>query len=1323
MNEPQAVPTAPEEQVAHQTSPWAQARVSPALVTPELPAAESQETEPQNAEAQNDGTPDEQGNAEVRAGLEAWAEQMEIYTGPDAMLDFNQVDYVHIDLTDANSSGVAQMFMGRKTRLSTILRDKAKLEAGMVAARALRTKIFELSVEHGLDAGYFVAGTASWLSRDVREDGMVSEKRFIAPILMAPLAITPHPTSDDFEVTLTGPAQLNPAMVRQIKKEYGVDLGTMDVAQLANSMRKLDPEPVIERMRATTGTIPGMTIRSNYFISTFADLKESTGELPATAHTDLVRELAQLKLNPLERPFVAPVYNTREPVDSRDLATDMLVFDADAAQQDIIDLAHLGHSFTVTAAPGTDSLRTATNIAAALMNRGKSVLVVGEKRSTLTDIRQPLEKAGLTDLSFDLLAERDAEGNRKEFIQAVVRNENTAVPNLTQVLTDLEQTRTKLRGHTESLRFTESRWGCSVYEALQTLAALTAQNPAPATHVRLDRATMDALTQRTATAQKLQRLAELGGFRPSTRASAWHRAKLLDTDETAAAHELVKNLRASLDTLRAKMRIMADEAGIKEAISMNQWDQQLDLLERIQDTLTRFSSDIFDRPVTDLIAATATGTWRREHGIDMSSMQRSRLRKAAKEYIRPGVNIGDLHEQLFVVQGQREEWISQVLDERVPTVPENLAELRRELGNLTEDFAGLAIVLEDSPAGTRFEQSTLNALTERLTALIDDEYLLHTLPERVALFAELDAAGLHTLLADLYERQIAKDAVAAELELAWWQTALEMMLESQEIEILDGDTLRDLEARFRRADYSFVASGAARLHARVADLWKDRIQADEAGAAYLRSQLRGHEFDLSLLLENAAPMATTLLPLWITSPFALSRSVPATVRFDAVILLDAESTPLAANLPALTRAEQVIALGDPHSGFPTPFMVSAVTGSLPAPKHQKIVSTFDALNQLLPARSLAMVNRAVDPALFGYLNEHFYDQKLVSYSWGEEITDGIEALSLEYVDTKGRVSDNASLDSPSPEVQRVAELVIEHAYRSPQQSLAVVTTTARHAQRIAAAVRDLLTRYPQFSPFFAAGAEAFRVVDITRAADIERDVVIFALGAGKTAQGASHHFGALSERGGRQNFVLAVTRARHLTKLITCVTPEDLDPQRLEHGAFDIYRLLLAYRREQEAKAERELTAPITDKLPVNEFLHSDDLEAIDMGDWLLNDLVRRLGNYPVELHESRNPLISLIATGQEDSLLAGAMPSPRARKLLQDVERQAPARVPVAVVSDGSDTYAAMSVRERTRLLPELLARTGWNHMTCWTIEVFSDPGTAVGRIASYVGSNGEGA
>ena len=58
--------------------------------------------EPRGAEFQPEYLDPSSPAFDPSAGLERWAQQMDVYTGPDAMLDFNQVDYVHINLIDAN---------------------------------------------------------------------------------------------------------------------------------------------------------------------------------------------------------------------------------------------------------------------------------------------------------------------------------------------------------------------------------------------------------------------------------------------------------------------------------------------------------------------------------------------------------------------------------------------------------------------------------------------------------------------------------------------------------------------------------------------------------------------------------------------------------------------------------------------------------------------------------------------------------------------------------------------------------------------------------------------------------------------------------------------------------------------------------------------------------------------------------------------------------------------------------------------------------------------------------------------------------------------
>lgn len=1235
------------------------------------------------------------------AGLERWAQQMDVYTGPDAMLDFNQVDYVHINLSDANPSGLAQLLAGRKTRLSTLIRDKSLLGHEMRAARTLRTKIYELSTGHGLDAGYFVAGTASWLSHAMRDDAKASEKRFIAPILMAPLNLTPHPRSDDFELQLAGSARLNPAMVRQIKQEYEIDLGTMDVAQLANSMSRLDPEPVIERMRASAGRIPGMTIESKYFISTFADLKESMGELPHTAHTPLVRDLAALKV-PGAQPREMNAHNLQPPLNQRDPAQETLLFDADPVAQNIIDTAASGFSMTVTAAPGTEPLRTAVNIASTLMGRGKSVLVVGEKRSTLASFSELLGRTGLNDLRYDLLAEHTAEDQRTEFIRAIVRNENTAEPNSTNLNRELIETRTALTDHTHALTARDPLWHISISEALQRVAQLASEESAPQTQVRFSRQLLDTLQDREAITADIVRFAELNGFTRATRTSPWHRARLLNEDEAADAYALVITLRSSLLSLREAMNAMNASLHLRRARTIADWDAQLAILIRIRETLKRFRAEVYDRPVTDLIAATASGSWRRENRIDMSSMQRSRLRRAAKEYILPGVHIGDLHEHLKVVQTERAEWIRLLDSPSTPKIPENLDALANALHSLGSELSGLEIILPDTAEGVDFVHTDLDQLEARLDALLNDREVLMSLPERDVLLGRLTNAGLSDFLDELGEREASASEVTSELELAWWQSALEELLEQHAEKILDGDELRDIEARFRRADYAHMSSAQARLLAHTARLWTERIEEFHEQASYLKSQLRGREFDLESLLVNAPVMARTLLPLWTASPFSLARRVPMSMRFDAVILLDAESTPLAANLPAITRADQVIAVGDPHAGFPAPFIVSAPTSGAPASDSHRLESTFGALSRLLPNRTLSLVHRPFDRVLFDYLNREFYGSHLREIPVSPASRKPVSTLSIEYIDTRGKVSDNANLESPSVEVDRVTRLVLEHAYRRPERSLAVVTASPKHAQRIAGAVRQALNTYPQLAEFFKPGTESFRVVDVNRAGSLERDTVIFSLGVGRARLGqSSHNLGLLSGPHGREGFVVGLTRARRATHIVSCVSPTDMNAQKLHEGALDLYRLMLAYEENQQQIAAQ---TPREDVLASNAWLETED-EPTDpvTQDWLLNDAVARLRERGVRVRPGEDEIAFIALAPQQ--------------LIHTESEQESAQRMPLMVGSDVLFDYTIESVREHTRLVPERLSRMGWNYVTLNTLEVFADPEAVVARILRYLG------
>ena len=82
-------------------------------------------------------------------------------------------------------------------------------------------------------------------------------------------------------------------------------------------------------------------------------------------------------------------------------------------------------------------------------------------------------------------------------------------------------------------------------------------------------------------------------------------------------------------------------------------------------------------------------------------------------------------------------------------------------------------------------------LTEMIGTLAEDDRSLHTLPERTLLADQLREQGFEELLKDFAQRQVPAAEVADELELAWWQSALEAMISGDEyLAMTSGENLR-----------------------------------------------------------------------------------------------------------------------------------------------------------------------------------------------------------------------------------------------------------------------------------------------------------------------------------------------------------------------------------------------------------------------------------------------------------------------------------------------------------------------------------------------------
>lgn len=1213
--------------------------------------------------------------AEIRTSqaddpVTAWVEALHSGTENDTMLRFTPSQHNAVDLTESNSSGLMQLLAGRRTRLSTLLNESGAFAAGREAARGIRAKVREMAEERGIDVGFLAAGIASWT-----ETTDAGAEQFTAPVMLVPITLRPRPDNDDYEIQFSASARLNPALARHMDRRHGITLDPEEFHAAGYATARFDPVRTAELLsRLVADSVDALQVWRQTYVSTFADLADLGNPEALDREHPVLRALATS--DRLAGPEVqAP------PVDERDPREEKLVLDADPDQQAVLDAVEAGASMVVSAPPGSGQTQTAINAVAALAWTGRRTLVVAERTSTLEELRRRLKDARLGTLALHVPASTTGEDLREQMVRAIKRAERAEPPRLAALHQRLVDRRHQLLDHVKSLHNVRSRWNCSPYQAMQALAALTSLNPAPSTAVRLKRSVLDNTVDRSQVTVKLRRAAELGAFDSETRNSPWYNARLRNRQETEDAMALVKDLREELPKLKAQMEVATAVTGLRMGESFTDWHAQVLLFQRVQESLGRFSHDVYAKPVDDLIAATAPGWWRRQHEIEMSSMARSRLRRVAKEYVRPGVSINDLHSSLIEVQTEREEWSRHAVEDSQPKVPKSLDRLADMIGHVQTRLEKLVGVLRPVDPEDDADRDLLDMPAEEMIStvetLAEDEKPLETLPERTLVTEQLREQGFRELMDDFSAREVPAERVADELELAWWQSALEAMISGDDyLAMTTGENLRSIEAEFRAADAAHVETGAQRLTHALAVRWKSAVESHPEAAARLKELLRDGEPTVTGLDAVDSALTQPLVPVWTSSPLGVAEQFPAQARFDTVILLDAETLSVPAALGPISRAEQVIAFGDPVSGTPKPFHVSADPAAREAGQ-QVPTSIFAELAEVLPQHRLRRVHRGVDQELTELLSEALYEGDLERLPDAAQLTGQGRRLVVEHLgDALGRPGARDSVESPTVEVNRVVDMVFDHVRTSKDRSLAVVTGSEWHARRVADAIRVNLANHSWARPFFDSDeGESFVVAPVERAHHLVRDRVIFSLGYGRSIKGEPvHHFGELSEPHGEELFAVATTRARGELTVVTSLAPEDLDPAGLESGAALMRGLIeLGLRAEDNPSGSGSLKDP------------------------LVLDLVDRIRARGGRVEDGFRGTLDLAACPRK-------------------ISPQSPV-VPLAMVSDGTDTYAAMSVRERSRQRPAAFEALGWHYLVLWTIEVFSDPIRCTEVVAEKVG------
>ena len=136
-------------------------------------------------------------------------------------------------------------------------------------------------------------------------------------------------------------------------------------------------------------------------------------------------------------------------VDAHPRANIPLIYDADSSQHSALIDALSGRNMVIEGPPGTGKSQTITNLIAAAIADGKTVLFLSEKMAALEVVKKRLTLAGLGDFCLELHSNKT---QKKQVLEAIESRKNKRFPlppALRSQLTALEEKRLRLKAYAD----------------------------------------------------------------------------------------------------------------------------------------------------------------------------------------------------------------------------------------------------------------------------------------------------------------------------------------------------------------------------------------------------------------------------------------------------------------------------------------------------------------------------------------------------------------------------------------------------------------------------------------------------------------------------------------------------------------------------------------------------------------------------------------------------------------------------------------------------------------------------------------------------------
>ena len=1121
--------------------------------------------------------------------------------------------------------------------------------------------------EKGASTLFLAAGLATW---DTTANAPPN-----APVILLPLSVEPmDATHREFTLKVSGDARFNPVMVHSIRADYGADLSedNFNLEDPPNNLAGI--KKILNRVSDSLSQVPGLNITPRLVVRNFqynnmplvTDLEQN---LESFASNDVVAAIAGV---PEARESLEPKVDFPSPdlLDIERPETEFLVLDADSSQHLAINWVLRGHSEVVLGPPGTGKSQTIANLIAALIADSKRVLFVAQKKAAVDVVMSRLKRVGLEDLIANC---HGGIKSRREFSKglanAIERIQSTPKGSYSDLHHELYHNRQVLVDHTETLHTKLKPWGITAYDVQAKLLEIPekAKIHRGLSKEEMSRLDWDGLQ---ALQKDVEQWIDLEGPYLTTRYPNWAGA-CPDSDDKA--RQLISVVRSLLDLLpqcHSSLSACTKEMSLKMPHAVADWPNLSELLAGIENCGRTFHSDIYRLDHARLSEALIPRSGFGRLTTKLSGTYRS-ARQVIRKCVLTGVKLSDedICQAVTKAGKQARTWRQYCRDPTSPPqAPENASELHKQITELTSILDSLA----EGINRPKLRDMSFMDLQSSLEDLYSDKMMAIRLPKLRKLEKRFNEAGIGKIISSV-GKDVPVDLTASAIDHAWLQGIRDEISLDPRLSEFVGDAHNRHRDKFAKLDTQHLRQNSERVRRVAAEQAITAMNKHSDQTFLVKREARKKRRHLSVrgMIHKAPNVLCAIKPCWMMSPLQVAEMIPAgTNLFDVVIFDEASQIPPSEAIGALARARQTVVAGDDQQLPPTSFFKNQEEDVDDDYDDQNMAlvsnleSILDAVRILpIKEKELQWHYRSRDGRLIAFSNNHIYSESLTIFPGT------VKESPLIFHQLDLPPTTKTSTKSHPTEVEKVVDLILDHARQHPDESLGVIAFGSHHADNIEEGLRRRLSgeNDPSLDEFFSATqGESFFVKNIERVQGDERDVIILSIGYHKGADGNLRlRFGPLNNEGGERRLNVAITRARYRIHVVAGFSHLDMDPKRSMSRGVELLRQYLEF-------AASGGTA-------MGGRVNGGQLNPFEM-------------NVMRQLEKRGIPVTPQYGVASYRLDFACGHPEQRGRMVL-------------AIEADGATYHSTPTARERDRLRQQVLESLGWRFHRIWSTDWFSDP------------------